>query len=283
MPLSHHGRHRTHRQNIVLAFALALVAGGVNAIGFIELGEFTSNVSGTGTRLGTAVARNDHHVVTACSILLLSFLCGAMTATLFVERARLARRARYVVALLLEAGLLTAIAVALELFPQRPELLSTLLVGALSFSMGLQNALVTHISGAVIRTTHLTGIVTDIGIESVRVAFAFRERIRQQGWDRIRAVLRELMTLAEFQGARLHVTIFLSFLTGGALGTLTYLYFGRVAMATPVCILLALVAYDKWVQRQGRPPRMPERHSETETPVAELAGAVRPEGMESPG
>ncbi len=34
--------------------------------------------------------------------------------------------------------------------------------------MGLQNATITKISGAVIRTTHLTGVTTDLGIETVQ-------------------------------------------------------------------------------------------------------------------
>ena len=252
MPLSHHGHERTLRENIILAFSLAGVAGGVNAVGFMELGVFTSNVSGTGTRLGEALARDEHSVAVVCSIILLSFLCGAMTATLLVERARLAKRARYVFALLLETALLSTISIALELVPHRTDLLSTTLIGALSFSMGLQNALVTHISGAVIRTTHLTGIVTDFGIETVRLAFVWRERLRIHGPTGVRPAFRDLEGVPEYQAARLHLTIFLSFLAGGAMGTTTYLHYGRVAMVMPVCMLLALVTYDRWLQSRTR-------------------------------
>ncbi len=41
----------------------------------------------------------------------------------------------------------------------------------LCFTMGLQNAIITKISDAVIRTTHLTGMVTDIGIVLGRMAY----------------------------------------------------------------------------------------------------------------
>ncbi|WP_316568022.1 DUF1275 family protein [Myxococcus sp. MxC21-1] len=47
--------------------------------------------------------------------------------------------------------------------------------------MGLQNALVTRVSGAVVRTTHITGILTDIGIQVVRLGSWLREGTRGQG------------------------------------------------------------------------------------------------------
>ena len=47
--------------------------------------------------------------------------------------------------------------------------------------MGLQNALVTRVSGAVVRTTHMTGVLTDIGIELVRMRAWVRDGPRGQG------------------------------------------------------------------------------------------------------
>ena len=44
--------------------------------------------------------------------------------------------------------------------------------------MGMQNSLVTRLSGAVVRTTHLTGVVTDLGIEAARWYRWHRAKLR---------------------------------------------------------------------------------------------------------
>ena len=46
-----------------------------------------------------------------------------------------------------------------------------LIAFTLLFAMGLQNSLVTRISDAVVRTTHLTGLFTDLGIELSQLFF----------------------------------------------------------------------------------------------------------------
>jgi uncharacterized membrane protein YoaK (UPF0700 family) len=252
MPLSHHGPSRSTRENLVLAFALASVAGIVNSIGFFELAVFTSNMSGNSTRLGEALATNNSALVVQTVIILASFLFGAMTATLLAERARLQHRARYVVALILEAAVLTGATLALEFLPERNIDFVHALSAALAFSMGLQNALVTHISGAVVRTTHLTGIVTDFGIEMVHLGFHIREKVRERGLRSLAKIATTLHEAPDFYKARLHMTIFLSFLAGGAIGTTLHFHVGRPAMALPVMILVALVIYDQWLQQKWR-------------------------------
>src|SRR5207249_1257732 len=59
-----------------------------------------------------------------------------------------------------------------------------------AFAMGLQNATITEISGAVIRTTHLTGVVTDFGLEGVRFVNLYVDRTRGRIWRRSGRVLR---------------------------------------------------------------------------------------------
>lgn len=244
--LSTEGLSRTPQENLVLAFALAGVAGAVNAVGLQELGVLTSHMSGTVTRIAEAVARNDSSGIRSWTSMLAAFVLGAMTATLFVERAKLLGRARYVAALLIEACFLAAFTAASMLLPeQRHPWVHVALLDGLVFAMGMQNALVTKISGAVVRTTHLTGMLTDFGIESVRLAFWLRERMHgQRALDRLWQLSR-IAGDAEFTKARLHLTILLSFGSSGALATALYLHYGRVALALPVAVLLVLVIYDR--------------------------------------
>ena len=108
------------------------------------------------------------------------------------------------------------------------------LEATLCFAMGLQNAMVTRLSGAIVRTTHLTGITTDIGIKVVRLLYAYSDRARGLP---VRAA-------PDMQRFKLLVTIWLSFLSGATVGPALYLLIGSPAMLLPVVILLGLAAFD---------------------------------------
>jgi uncharacterized membrane protein YoaK (UPF0700 family) len=227
-------RNRSFWENVILAMVLPGVAGAVNASGFIALGVYTSHTSGTVARMGDELAQGRYEGAWSAAVVVLLFLVGAMTATALVEVAGRQGRPRYVVALLVEA-LMIALFALISIHSdehwryQRLELEATL-----CFAMGLQNALVTRISGAVVRTTHLTGITTDIGIESVRVLF----------WLGDRLVGRRVTVVPDLKRIRLHVSIFLSFLSGATVGPALYLHFGAVAMLLPVALLLVLAWFD---------------------------------------
>lgn len=101
--------------------------------------------------------------------MVLAFFAGAFLASVVVESAALGQPSRaYAAALALEGALLGAFAVSSMLLgpsgPRQRDAEALLLC----FAMGMQNSLVTRLSGAVVRTTHLTGMVTDLGIEAAR-------------------------------------------------------------------------------------------------------------------
>jgi uncharacterized membrane protein YoaK (UPF0700 family) len=127
--------------------------------------------------------------------------------------------------------------------------------------MGLQNAMVTKLSGARIRTTHLTGITTDIGIEAVRLGYAFADRMGGLPFWRWPAAIasafgsgpspakpappvRSLWNEPDFVHLRLHASIWLSFLTGAFVGTSGYVLAGHFAVLFPCAILVVLAGYD---------------------------------------
>jgi len=245
VPLSREGKERSFRENVLLAFSLAGVAGAVNAIGLAELGVLTSHVTGTATRLGVALGSGGWLDAGRAFALLMAFVLGAMSATLLIEFAKRTHHPRFQLPLLVETVLLTALTLLATLTdgPRTEGVFAVAL--ALSVAMGLQNALVTRVSGAVVRTTHLTGLATDLGIELVRVGAWFFDRTRGECLlDRLRhvAVVRRD---PELYRARLHATILCSFVLGCVVGSVAYALVGALAMTLPVCVLLALVAYDR--------------------------------------
>jgi uncharacterized membrane protein YoaK (UPF0700 family) len=100
------------------------------------------------------------------------------------------------------------------------------LLCVLAGSMGLQNAIITKISDAEIRTTHLTGTVTDIGIELGRALYVNRNRaLPPVRSDRRRLALLLLLVTA--------------FFAGGVTATIAFPRFGLRTLL-PLAVLLAL-------------------------------------------
>ncbi|MFN3634644.1 MAG: YoaK family protein, partial [Rhizobium rhizophilum] len=100
----------------------------------------------------------------------------------------------------------------------------------LCFVMGLQNATITKISGARIRTTHLTGMITDIGIETGKLAYGLVAR--RLNHPPIVTDARKLSILLPIVGM---------FFLGGLIGALGFKHLGH-AFSLPVAALLLAVA-----------------------------------------
>lgn len=237
---------------MVLAVALPAVAGAVNASGFLAVGAYTSHVTGHVARMGDALAEGRYGLAITSLSLVGAFLAGAVVASALVERAKKQWRALYAVPLLLEASLLAAFA--LWVGDARTSALVT--VALLCAAMGLQNALVTRLSGAVVRTTHLTGLVTDIGIELVHGA---RGVATADEHDRARIARRRL---------RLHGLVLASFVAGTITAPQLFARFGQRAMVAPCGALVALALFDlvRGIHREphdgaGPPPVRPSQHS----------------------
>jgi uncharacterized membrane protein YoaK (UPF0700 family) len=139
-------------------FILCLAAGAVNAIaimGFNHQG--VSHLSGISTLLGIDIAGGHHSSALLLLLVLLAFFLGAAFSGFLIGGQSLVLGRRYTVALWVEAGLLVAAMLLLE----RGSVVGHLLA---SVACGLQNALTSTYSGAVVRTTHVTGIFTDLGV-----------------------------------------------------------------------------------------------------------------------
>jgi uncharacterized membrane protein YoaK (UPF0700 family) len=164
--------------------------------------------------------------------MLLSFMAGAFVSTSLIslgQRRRL--RSRYALTLVIEAGLMLVFGFLGHRLEQEIQFTLPTTVMLLCFIMGMHNAVTSILSGAAVRSTHLTGTVTDIGIELSRMAYVNVHQ--RQGRERIEFNHRKL---------RLLLLLLLSFLAGGISGALGFRHIGykvTVPLAGFLCFLAA--------------------------------------------
>jgi uncharacterized membrane protein YoaK (UPF0700 family) len=139
---------------------LALNAGFINAIGLLSLFNLAvSHVTGSTSNLGTAIARGDVVQTGILAFVILSYFSGNVLAALLVHDEELNPGDRYRYGLVLLGQ--TAFVLAGIWFFEQERLMANY---ALAVACGLQNGMATRYSGATVRTSHMTGIVTDLGI-----------------------------------------------------------------------------------------------------------------------
>lgn len=138
-------------------FWLAAIAGAVNAIGLLGFEhQAVSHLTGTSTLLGLALVSLDAAQSTHLFLILASFVLGAALSGVIIDNAVLRLGRRYSFALFIEGVLLLLAMVSLG----RGSTIGHFLASA---ACGLQNGMVSTYSGAAIRTTHVSGLFTDIG------------------------------------------------------------------------------------------------------------------------
>lgn len=161
--LVHEGHARSLRIDRRLAWSFASIAGALNAAGFCAFGSFSSNMTGNVSALADHLGLGELALAVQALALVATFMAGALCATLLISAGRHRRlRGIYAYSVLAEAVLLVGLGLLGAWLP--PAAHGAILVLGLSFLLGLQNATVTQITDARVRTTHVTGMVTDLGI-----------------------------------------------------------------------------------------------------------------------
>lgn len=195
------------------AFLLAFCAGGVNVFVLESVvRQAATHHSGSSSSMVLALARGDYSLSLHFLLLILAFVAGSTLSGFVIRDSHLKLGRRYGVSLLVESS---AILTAWAVFDASPVAGQMLLSGA----SGLQNALATTYSGAVVRTTHLTGIYTDIGVLL---------------GNRLAGIPMPKRKL------KLFLYILSGFLGGGFLGGILYGSLGNAVLAVPACISGAL-------------------------------------------
>jgi len=222
---------RSRVDNVRLGAGLAFVAGATNAGAFLAVGQYTSHMTGILSTMADAVVLQRWAIAATSLGALGAFFVGAATTAVLVNFAqRRSLSSAYALPLLLEALLLLAFGSFGARINELHSLLAPATVILLCFTMGLQNAVITKISRAEIRTTHVTGLVTDLGIEFGKLVYT--NRTERPGQEPVRAD-RERLRVLSF--------LLLSFFVGGVLGTVGFQKFGYVA-TVPLAALLGALA-----------------------------------------
>jgi len=196
---------RTINTDSRLAFTLALVAGMLNTAAFEIVGFFSANMTGNVSSLSDNLAKANLSNGMLFLAVILLFITGAAFSTGIINSGRRRGiRTIFAINIFFEAIALLLLGIIEIWYP--PAYPGLVLVFSLSFLMGLQNAVVTRISNARVRTTHVSGTATDIGIE---IAMLF---------DVLRRKESVKDTLLYLQRLELHTSTLVAFFLGGVIG-----------------------------------------------------------------
>jgi uncharacterized membrane protein YoaK (UPF0700 family) len=230
----------TLRQKARLAISLAWVGGFVDAVGFYLLAFFTSHMSGNSASLGRSMAESNLHFVEWFLLLIGTFFLGGVLAGLVTENAhRRHYHSTYSLALSCEAVLLAALMIYCKVPYHRLRG-----IGALAaLAMGIQNATITQIAGEV-RTTHVTGVVTDLGLEGVQFIYWFRDKTRGRFLTRLRRTFSLSPRHPSVQRLFLLASIWFSFVAGSTLGAIGYHFVGTNSLLAPLAFLVFMIILD---------------------------------------
>lgn len=224
----HQGKTRTQKHNLKVASLLSFVAGLVNVAGFLAVQRLTTNVTGHFAFFAEEIVNNRYLNATAFLFYILAFLSGAFISSLLIE---LGSKKNPLIAHTVPMGLEIIILGFVGIWGfhwldagLNHEFIAFLLL----FAMGLQNALVTNVSNSIVRTTHLTGLFTDLGIELSQLFFY------RQAED-----LKKL-----YRSIKLRMIIIIFFFSGCILGGFSYNSFGIKSLLIASGFLIVALIYD---------------------------------------
>lgn len=224
---------RTDAANRRLGIALAGIAGATNAGGFLAVGQYTSHMSGMVSSLADNLVLGNLAFVLAAASAIFAFLAGAASSAILINWGR--RRGThsvYAMPLALEGLLLLCFGILGANFEHQHLIFVPVTVTLLCYVMGLQNAMITKISKAEIRTTHVTGLVTDLGIEIGKGLY----------WNRGVSPNESGYVGANGRRLRLLTSLLATFLFGGVAGAIAFKQYGFVATLPLAAVLLLLAA-----------------------------------------
>lgn len=222
----HQGKKRTRKHNLQIASLLSFVAGIVNVAGFLAVAKLTTNVTGHFAFFVDEIFKLKFWDGLIYFLYIFFFFLGSFASSFLVEIiSRKNENYVYIFPTSIECLILTFIAVfGKYLMLENPNIIAF----SLLFAMGLQNSLVTRISNATVRTTHLTGLFTDLGIELSQLFFYKENETRMK----------------LFASVKLRLTIISFFFIGGIIGGIFYSYIGLYVLLIGSISLILGIIYD---------------------------------------
>ncbi len=235
-------RFDQNANNIVVLhwFLLSFNGGAINAGGFLATGRFVSHVTGFATLFGVDLTNQQVEAAFGILSVPLFFLLGAFLAGLLIDRPIYHGRKPHFDWVMGLSGLSLFFAASggeLLQFGSFGDTIglkqSYILLALLCLSSGLQNAAITSSSGKSVRTTHLTGLITDLGLGLSRV---FTFNLKKQGLQ------------SEVRANYLRIGSIVSFIIGSAIGSWIFIKVGYKGFALPAIISF----YAAWHGRKAK-------------------------------
>ncbi len=210
------------------AFFLAMNAGMINVLGLVTvLHQSVSHMTGNVSMLAMALLKWQPEQILYLSLVVLCYVIGSCYSGLILGNTQFKLGSRYGLPLSLVALFIMLCWFLLPYFPRYALLWACV-------AMGVQNAMVSHYKGTIIRTTHLSGVLTDLGL-------ALGYRLRGLDVERRRIIL--------------HLLILFGFFIGGLLASLIYPYLKLNSFLIPAMLSWTLssiywVIYYRYRQTQ---------------------------------
>lgn len=240
------------RSNVVVWMALAFQGGALNIGGFLACHRFVSHVTGFATLFGDEFSTRNYGHALGMLLVPFLFLCGSMISAYLVDLPqRLNKKPKYwvVFGVLFLLVLFVVVGGFNKFFGPFGEALDQQrnyeLLALLCLICGIQNATVSSVSKSVVRTTHLTGITTDLGIGLVRVLN--RNRIEKGGHG---------LVSEDSRANKMRIGIIFFFILGSTVGGFIFQeagYRGFLLPATISSVLFAVTFYFQVLKRKPEP------------------------------
>ncbi len=231
--LRKYSNSRSHSDNMKLGTLSAFSAGMVNIGSLLLFFSFSSNVTGHYAILASEIVKGNLYQIAVVFSWIFIFFFGSFVSNMFVihidqKKSYLAHS----IPIILEILCLVAVGIYGDYFYKETLVETEFLLTLMLFAMGLQNGLTASISNFSIKTTHLTGTTTDLGI------------------------LFSMFTKKEFRNnptltnrAKLLVSITVSYLTGAILAGFTYAHLSFKMFYLVSFVLVFIIIYDLYKLR----------------------------------
>lgn len=226
--LRKYSNSRSLDDNIRLGVLTAFSAGMVNIVSLIIFFAFTSNVTGHYAILAEEIAKGNWYQVAVVFTWIFLFYFGNFTSNLIIinfnkKNAYLAHSAPIV----LEIICLLGVGIYGSYYYTEKLQETEVLVAICLYAMGLQNGLTASISNFAVKTTHLTGATTDLGVLS---AMFTKKEYREN--EQLRGKFKLIFYIA------------CSYLTGGVISGLIYFLIGFKVFYAVCLSLVVVLLYD---------------------------------------
>jgi len=196
-------------------FCLAFIAGFLNCVIIITHGVTVSHATGTTSKMAIDLANFDYYPFLHKFLLLFAFFFGCVMVGYAVTKEKFYYSRKYGIILLIESFFLF---ISIQLFKNKMDSYAMLFS---SVAMGIHNSLFTNFSGAVVRTTHVTGLITDIGLI---IGHFIRGKEENKDLWRLKVL----------------VPLYVGFIVGGLSGAICLRIIGQNCLYIPLIILVSV-------------------------------------------